>query len=206
MKPKAIETMAAAPTKLLIIDAGHGGADGGAVSASGQKESEINIDIALKMKALADFLGLKSCLTRTSEELPYPDDLGTITEKKRWDQNQRLNLIASSDNPVFISIHQNFYPDKRPYGPQVLYGAENGSEELGKLCHDALNTLLCPDNRRVAAPCSDKIYLMKNAHCPAILIECGFMSNPNELSRLLSKEYQCKIASIIVESYIAYIA
>lgn len=190
----------------LIIDPGHGGADGGAVAADGTKESVINLDISLKIKSLSDLLGLNSVIIRESEDLPYPEDATTIAAKKRWDQNRRLELINSTANGVLLSIHQNFYPDSRPSGAQVLYGAIEGSRQLGEICHEALNSSLCPDNRRVAAPISDKIFLMKNAKCPAILVECGFMSNPDELSKLLSGDYQKKIAMILIDSYLAYAA
>ena len=190
----------------LIIDPGHGGADGGAVAADGTKESLINLEISLKMKSLSDLLGIKSVIIRESEDLPYPEDTATIAAKKRWDQNRRLELINSTPNCLLLSIHQNYYPDPRPSGAQVLYGAVEGSQQLGELCHEALNSSLCPDNRRVAAPISDKIFLMKNAKCPAILVECGFMSNSDELGKLLSGDYQIKIALILVNSYLAYTA
>ena len=149
---------------LIIIDAGHGGADGGAVAPDGSAESEINLDIALKTECIADFLGVENIMTRKEEALPYPEDAVSIAEKKRWDQMSRLELINSQSNSILISIHQNIYADPRPRGPQVLYSAAAGSAELGEICHGLLNANLCPENRRVAAPISDRIFLMKNSY------------------------------------------
>lgn len=190
---------------MLIIDAGHGGADGGAVASDGSKESLINLKIAEKLHAISAFLGINSLMTREGEELPYPDDRDTIAKMKRWDQQRRLELINTTPNPVFISIHQNKYPDPRPFGPQVLYGRHEKSRILGEGCHELMNQMLCPENRRVATPASDDIYLMKNADCPAILIECGFISNDAELNRLNSGEYQKKLAAVILKAYLDYL-
>ncbi len=193
-------------SRILIIDAGHGGADGGAVAADGTAESSINLSIALKLNSLAKIFGIQTMMTRENEELPYPQNAATIAEKKRWDQHTRLEMINSAENAVLISIHQNKYPDSRPFGPQVLYGKISGSDALGTLCHELLNSSLCPENRRLAAPASDNIYLMKNALCPAILVECGFISNPSELQKLLDDCYQRKLVCILLASYLCYIS
>ncbi len=187
---------------LLIIDAGHGGADGGAVAADGTYESTINLDIALRLDDLARFFGVRTLLTRDSEQLDYPENEDTIAKMKRWDQHRRLEIINYDPSAVVISIHQNKYPDPRPSGPQVLYGESPGSEELGKHCHELLNRNLCPENRHVASPASNNIYLMKNAVCRAILVECGFISNHEELSKLLDDSYQKKIAAILLAAYL----
>lgn len=194
------------PKPLLIIDAGHGGADGGAVAPDGTQESLINLAVALKLEAMANVFGLETLMTRTSEELPYPESAATIAEKKLWDQRRRIELINSTENAVMISIHQNYYPDSRPSGAQVLYGRVNGSQELGELSHELLNSSLCPDNRRVAAPVSENIFLMKNAKCCAVLVECGFMSNPDELKKLLDETYQNKLAAVLLAAYFCHMS
>lgn len=193
-----------ATSTCLIIDPGHGGADGGAVASDGTRESVINLAIALRLDSLARFCGVQSLLTRSSEDLPYPESEDSIAKMKRWDQHRRLELINSTDKAILISIHQNKYPDPRPFGPQVLYGSVSGSNELGLKCHELLNLYLCPENRRVASPASDNIYLMKNAACPAILVECGFISNSQELSQLQQDNYQKKLAAIILAAYLCY--
>ena len=189
---------------ILLIDAGHGGADGGAVAPDGTLESNINLSIAIKLHDLAHFLAVRTIMTRESEHLPYPESANSIREMKRWDQKRRLDIINSSENGVLISIHQNKYPDSRPYGPQVLYGKLGESEEFGNLCHQMLNDHLSPDNRRVATPAAEDIYLIKNAKCDSVLVECGFLSNTEELSKLCTDGYQTKIAAILLTSYLNF--
>ena len=108
------------------------------------------------------------------------------------------------DNAVLISIHQNCYPDRKPSGAQVLYAASTGSDTLGMQMHDNLVTYLDPQNRRVAAPISEKIYLMHAVQCPAVLVECGFLSNASECAKLKDADYQAKLATVIIASYLQY--
>ena len=195
---------ATSPT--LMIDAGHGGLDGGAVSADGVKESSINLLIAQRLCDLCRFLGVKTEMTRTDEELPYPSEACSIREKKIWDQHRRVELVNESEDAVLISIHQNLYPDPRPSGTQVIYAGTQGSAEFAALTHETLRQQLCPENRRVPVPANDAIYLLKSVECPAILVECGFLSNPEEARKLLSPDYQIDIAAILCASYLQFIS
>ncbi len=190
----------------LIIDPGHGGEDGGAVADDGSKESEINLAVALKMEAICGFLGVGSVMTRSSEVLDYPDSADTIRAKKIADQKARIALINSAPNVVLISVHQNTYPNAKPSGAQALYGKVEGSKELAELIQDNLALHIDANNKRSAAKISDDIYLMKKAECPAVLIECGFLSNPVELSMLKDAEYQMKLAAVFVASYTQFIS
>ncbi len=190
----------------LIIDPGHGGEDGGAVAADGSKESQINLDIALKMDALCDLLGCRSVMTRDSETLDYPESAHTIREKKVADQKMRVELINSVPNGILISVHQNTYPGGKPKGAQALYGTVYGSIELAEIIQSNITALIDKDNRRGAAKISDDIYLLKKANCPAVLVECGFISNEAELRLLKDSEYQLAIASVLVASYTQFIS
>lgn len=189
---------------VLVIDPGHGGLDGGAVSADGGTESRLNLEIALRLRDLCRLCGVRCLMTRTEESLPYPPDLTSVHAKKVWDQQRRVELIHSQENPVLISIHQNYYPDARPRGTQVLYARSPESETLGRITHENLICALCPENRRVAAPASDSIYLMKQVTCPGILVECGFLSNPDETHKLKSERYQKQLAAILAASFLQY--
>ena len=189
---------------VLIIDAGHGGADGGAVAADGSPESDINLAIAQKLESLAGLFGVQTVMTRTAADIDYPADADTISEMKKADQHARLELINSVPGGVMVSIHQNYYPDSRPSGAQVLYAPSSGSQELGELMHSMLLGTLCPDDRRVASPADKDIYLMKYAKCPAVLVECGFISNPDELTLLKSDGYQKKLAAVLLAAYMQY--
>ena len=188
--------------KVLIIDPGHGGADGGATSINGVEESEINLAIGLKAAAICDFTGINYAMTRDSEDIEYEEGQ-SIGEKKRYDQKKRVEFINSHPNAVLVSLHQNFYIHPDPFGPQVFYGMQKGGEELGKILQENLNKALCPENRRVAAPISEKIYLMKKVNCPAVLVECGFISNPQEADLLIKDTYRLKIAFVLIGSYLS---
>ena len=190
---------------VLVIDAGHGGADGGASAADGTLESDINLDIALRLEALARFWGAKTLMTRTGQNIAYPSDAGSIAEKKIADQHARLGLVNNTPGAVLLSIHQNKYPAPSPHGIQVFYGSVPGSDALAELTQANLTALLCPDNRRVAAPADKGVYLMKNANCTAVLVECGFLSNPGDLADLRDGGYRMKLAAVMLGSYLQYI-
>ncbi|NCB52381.1 MAG: N-acetylmuramoyl-L-alanine amidase [Clostridia bacterium] len=191
---------------ILCIDPGHGGEDGGAQTAEGILESEINLDIALRLDALAGLYGVQTVMTRTSENIDYPEGANTTARRKVADQHRRVELINSLSNAALISIHQNCFPDTRPFGCQVLYARTEGSKEFGKLAHEMLCESLCPDNRRVAAPVSESIYLMQNVRCTAILVECGFLSNASEAALLQTESYRTKISSVLLAAYLQYTA
>jgi len=205
-KRAEIKASAAAETGRLtvVIDAGHGGADGGAVSRDGTIESEVNIDIATRLDYILAFFGTPTLMTRTSEHLEYSEDADTIRKKKKEDQERRLQLVNGIGNAVLISIHQNFYPAAGPFGAQVLYAPTNGSkafaESMQKLLIAALNT----KNRRSAAKVQKSVWLMNHVSCPAILIECGFLSNPEEERLLMTDTYRLKIAAAIAAGYLAH--
>jgi N-acetylmuramoyl-L-alanine amidase len=191
-------------TPVLIIDPGHGGEDGGAQSKDGLLESAVNMDIALRMEALAGLFGINTLMTRTSEEIDYPESARTTHDRKTYDQNRRLEMINSTPNAVLISIHQNKFPNPIPRGSQVMYAKTEGSREFGELTHANLIAALYPENRRVAIPVYDSIYLFKNINCTGILVECGFLSNPAEAELLATEEYRVKLASVLICSYLQY--
>lgn len=191
---------------VLMIDAGHGGLDGGAVGVNAVLESDINLALAEKLECLAQFFGYGVLMTRERAELDYPEELSTIREKKVWDQKRRVEMINRCDGAVLISIHQNNYPDSRPRGPQVFYAATEGSLQLAEELNDLLSSALAPDSRRLAAPISKKIYLMNQVHCTAVLVECGFLSNPDEARQLTEDPYQRKLAMLLLRGYGTYVA
>lgn len=190
---------------VLIIDAGHGGADGGASTAEGVLEADLNLAVSLKLDALAHLYGKDTVLTRATQEIDYPPEANTIAKQKVYDQKTRVALINQYPDGVLVSVHQNYYPDTRPSGAQVLYGHTPESEVFGKLLHVNLVAALDPSNRRVAAPIDDNIYLMRNAQCTAALVECGFLSNPSEAAQLCDDHYQNQISVILLASYLEYL-
>ena len=183
---------------VLIIDPGHGGMDGGAVSHDGVQESAINLAVSERMLSLCRLFGFRAEMTRSSEALDYPAEETSVHAKKLWDLRRRADLVNQCSGAILLSIHQNFFPDARPSGTQVFYGGADGSREWGILLHDTLIRCLCPGNRRVAAPVSDQNYLMNSIRCPALLVECGFLSNPNEAAMLADDAYQTALAAVII--------
>ena len=189
----------------LIIDAGHGGMDSGAVSDSGTRESDINLDIAQRLDMLMGFLGVNTVMTRDSDDLAYSERANTIRQKKVEDTRRRVDLINSTENAVLISIHQNKYPSGDPFGAQVLYARTPGSQELAKSMQALLISSLNPRSYRVAAPIPGSVYMMNNIKPTALLIECGFLSNSEEEALLKTPEYRLKIAATIAAGFLRYI-
>jgi N-acetylmuramoyl-L-alanine amidase len=189
---------------VLIIDPGHGGADGGAVAPDGTLESDINLDIALRLEALAAFWGVETVMTRSTAEIDYPAEAESLAAMKRADQNARIALINETPGAVLFSIHQNNYPASSPWGIQVFYGAVTDSSVLAETLQENLTGQLCPDNRRVAEPIDEGIYLMRKAQCQSVLVECGFLSNPNDLEKLESDGYRTQLAAVMLASYLQY--
>ncbi|MDR0446958.1 MAG: N-acetylmuramoyl-L-alanine amidase [Oscillospiraceae bacterium] len=186
----------------LIIDAGHGGEDGGAVSPSGLVESVVNLDVARRIELLAAFFGVTTVMTREREDIDYSDSAETTRERKTEDQRARLKIINNTPNAVFLSIHQNIFADESPFGAEALYAPTEGSRELALGLQELFVSSLDPENRRSAALIQDTIYLMNNISCPAVLVECAFLSNPKEEALLRTDEYKLKLATVITAGYL----
>ena len=172
----------------------------------GVVESVLNLQIALKLEAMCKLFGVPSVMTRDSEAIQYPEDADTISKMKLADQKARLRLIRDYPHGILFSIHQNYYPSSGPIGPEVLYGHNESSREVGELLQRNLAMILCPNSRRVAAEISKDIFLLRECDCTAALIECGFISNPTESQLLQSDAYQKKIAAVLLASYLQYTA
>lgn len=184
----------------LVIDPGHGGIDSGALGADGSRESDINLAIALKLRALAELCGQDNVMTRHDDSTM--SDTPNYSEQR--DLERRAELVNSKDNSVYISIHQNCFPTGQPSGPLVIYSSHEESEKLGKLTHQNLISTLHPESRRLAEPSLDKNYVLSHVDCPAILIECGFVSNFSDMEKLRSNEHQTALATVIMASFLQY--
>ena len=184
----------------LVIDPGHGGIDSGALGADGTRESDINLAIGLKLRALAELYGQDNALIRQDDSTKC--DYDDYSEHR--DLECRTELTCSERNPVYVSIHQNDYPTGQPSGSQVIYAAGQGSRELGTITHANLISALYPKSRRVAEPATKRLYILSHLKCPAILVECGFVSNTVDLENLKKPGYQTAIAAILMGSYLQY--
>lgn len=182
----------------IIIDAGHGGEDGGAVSCSGLNESSYNLQIALRLDDLFHLLGFDTVMVRTTDTSVYTRG-ETIAQKKVSDLKKRVSIVSQTHNPLLISIHQNTFPESRYSGAQVFYAKTAGSDTLAKQLQEVLVKTLNPGSRRKAKQ-SSGVYLLDKIQSPGILVECGFLSNPQEEAALRSPEYQKKLCCVIAST------
>lgn len=193
----AVQTDSAESREYLVIDPGHGGIDGGAIAFNGTKESDINLAIARKLQALAEFFGVPTIMTRIDDS--RRTDPASYSEHE--DLVHRTELINAVPRAVLISIHQNCYPTSQPSGAQVLYAASERSRSLGERAHTELVIYLQPENRRLAEPAPEKLYITSHVRCPAILVECGFLSNLTDLQNLEDDSYQTSLSAVLMHAY-----
>lgn len=182
-------------TACIVIDPGHGGEDGGAISCTGQPESGLNLEISLRLRDLFHLLGWKTAMTRTTDTAVYTSGT-TLAQKKVSDLKQRVHLVNETENALLVSIHQNQFTDSRYSGAQVFYAPTPGSEDLAKQMQSAFVASVNPGSRREAKK-SSGIYLMEHIDCTGILVECGFLSNPAEEAALRKDTYQKSLCCVI---------
>ncbi len=182
----------------VVLDAGHGGEDGGAVSADGFTEKEANLSITLLLKELLEANGIAVRLTRSEDVLLYDRNVDYRGRKKVLDLLARRNIAESTENCVFVSIHMNAYPVEKYKGLQVWYSTNHpASRMLAEGVQEMTTSLLQPDNHRRVKAATSSIYLLHHLQCPAILVECGFLSNPQEAQALANQDYQKKLAFLL---------
>ena len=188
----------------IIIDAGHGGEDGGATSCTGKLESSFNLEISLRLNDLLHLLGYDTAMIRTSDVSIYTKG-ETIAQKKVSDLKERVRIANSMDNALLLSIHQNTFSDSRYHGAQVFYAKTANSVKLAKQLQSTFTSTINSGSNRQCKK-ADGIYLMEHISCTGILVECGFLSNPEEEARLRSAEYQKKICCVIASSVSTYLS
>ncbi len=190
----------------LVLDAGHGGIDGGAVADDGTMEQDINLAIVQKCKAFAGFFGIRTVLTRADTNSIDYDPAQTIRENKVTDIHARERITNQETNPIFLSIHLNKFSDSSYTGAQVFWSKNNPEgETLAVQLQDALTRGLSPARERKAKQAADGIYLMKTLTCPAVIVECGFLSNAGEAKQLTQDDYQKRLALCIMGGYLQYL-
>lgn len=188
----------------IIIDAGHGGVDGGATSCTGVLESQLNLQIALRLNDLMHLLGMHTVMIRTDDRSVYTEG-ESIAAKKVSDLKERVCIVNSENNAILVSIHQNTFPDSRYSGAQVFYSTGNESADLAKRLQSDLVSCLNPGSRRAAKQGSG-IYLLENINTTGVLVECGFLSNPTEEAKLRSDRYQQKLSAVIAAAVASFLS
>ena len=187
----------------VIIDPGHGGEDGGAVSPGGVSESQINLAVSLRVSDLLRFAGQRTRLTRSEDVTICDEGLETVRQRKTSDLKNRVKLVEAAENAVLLSVHQNSLPSSPvTHGAQVFWNRREGAEELASSIQDALNAAVNAGNDKRPRQIPDSIYLMKQISAPGVLVECGFLSNGPETERLQAPDYQLRIAAAVAAGYL----
>ena len=197
------EAMPVPRSVTVVIDPGHGGEDGGAVSCTGALESQINLEISLRLNDLLQFLGYETKMTRRTDVSVYTQGT-TLSEKKISDLKQRVSVVNETPDALLLSIHQNQFTDGKYSGAQVFYASTAGSHALAEQTQAQLISALNPGSSRTCKP-ANGVYLMEHIACTGILVECGFLSNPQEEASLRTPEYQKKLCCVIATAAAQYL-
>ena len=177
----------------IVIDPGHGGEDGGATSCTGILESQLNLEISLRLRDLLHFLGYQTKMIRTTDTSVYTNGT-TISEKKISDLKHRVEMVNETADALLLSIHQNQFSDGR-YSGAPTQGSQSLAEQTQALLISSLN----PGSKRACKP-AESVYLMQHIRCTGILVECGFLSNREEEAALQTPEYQKRLCCVIASA------
>lgn len=184
----------------VVLDAGHGSPDGGAVGSGGTQEKDVNLAIVMKLREVFEGRGAKVILTREGDSSIYDADAETIREKKVSDMHNRLSIINGSGADLFISIHMNAFSDSSQSGLHVFYsGNHPEAEAVAEAIQTRISEITGAKTHAVKAA-SETLFLMKDPVPPSVLVECGFISNPEEERLLNDDEYRSKIAYAIADA------
>ena len=190
--------------KIILIDPGHGGIDGGAQSKNGTVEKNINLSISLKLRKALEKENFKVVMTREDDNGLYTDS-GKVKKKKNEDLSNRCKMKEESGCSMFVSIHLNMFPQSKYYGSQVWYSSSPESQKLAHIIQENFRTDLKDDSKRVEKPALNSYKILRcRKDIPSVIVECGFLSNPSDESKLKSEAYQQKIAESLCNSIKAY--
>lgn len=180
---------------VIVVDPGHGGEDPGKVGTNDVLEKDLNLQIAKKVKKLLEEAGIKIVMTRTNDKVP---------DAKKEDLNQRVQLINETKPTLALCIHQNSYPDEKIKGAQVFYHTTTAeAEDIASIVQEQLRTVDPTNTRQIKE--NDTYFMLKNTQVPTIIVECGFLTNPEEAAKLTQEEYQDQLAQAICEGVVKWI-
>lgn len=193
-------------TVTVVLDAGHGGEDGGTVGADGTTEKTVNLAVTLLLRDHLAANGVNVVLTRESDTMLYDRNADFKGKKKALDLAERRRIAEETENAVFVSIHMNSYPQKQYSGLQVWYSPNHpASREIAQTIQSTAREVLQPENTRGVKAAGSSIYLLHRLQCPAVLVECGFLSNPEEAALLNTEEYRGKLAKTLSDAILTAI-
>lgn len=187
----------------IVLDPGHGGIDGGATSCTGVLESRLNLEISLRLNDLFHLLGYETVMIRTTDTSVYTEG-NTIAAQKLSDLKERVRIVNETTGAILVSIHQNTFSDSRYSGAQVFYDTAGLGKDLAKQLQQQLISSLDPDSKRQEKK-GKGIYLLEHSEKPAVLVECGFLSNPEEEAMLRSERHQQNLCCVIVSAVSCYL-
>lgn len=191
---------------IVVCDAGHGSPDGGAVGISGTLEKDVNLAITQKVAEILENRGIAVIMTRNSDNGIYDSDADTIRQKKISDMHKRLDIVNGSRADLFVSIHMNAFSDSDAKGVHVFYNKDNDTLKIAaNMMKDRIEYITGAESHEVK-PTPDGLYLMQKSEVPAILVECGFLSNPEEDALLQDEKYQSKMAWAIADAIIGFLS
>ena len=191
------------PPVRVVIDPGHGGEDGGAVSPGGVQESHINLAVSKRLRDLLCFAGIPTVMTREEDVTICDEGLGTIRARKTSDIRNRVAIVNGTENAVLLSIHQNSLPSSTvTHGAQVFWNQQEGAKELAEAIQTSLNGAINVGNEKHTKQIPPTVYLMKHVTVPAVWVECGFLTNQEETRRLQDETYQRALAVSIAAGYL----
>lgn len=190
---------------VVVIDAGHGGEDGGAVGVTGLVEKDLNLDVAKRLAALLESGGYRVVMTRTEDVLLYDRNVDFQGRKKMLDLAARQTIGDKYADGIFVSIHANTFSQPQYHGLQIWYGANDAqSARLAEQIRSEVVRTLQPDNHRQSKQAGSNIYLMYHLQMPCVLVECGFLSNPAECAALEDAAYRQELALALYRGIVAY--
>ena len=205
-KDKTLPVIAEKPQITVIIDAGHGGEDGGTQSSDGMLEKDLNLDIALRLGEILKKHGLNFFFTREYDRLLYDRNVDYKGRKKLLDAEARLKIATDNPDAIFVSIHQNSFSSPQYSGLQVWYSGNNQeSLPLAESIQSSVKATLQPENNRAVKLSGSNVYIMQHIKNSAVLVECGFLSNPAEAKKLTDETYRQNLAQVICDAIIGYV-
>lgn len=205
-KNAAVDASGVKISHTVIIDAGHGGVDGGTSAGDGTLEKDLNLQIALKLNGILQAMNIDTVMIRTEDISIHDKSAETIRQKKVSDLKNRLSIINNTDNAIFVSIHQNHFSSPEYSGAQVFYSKNNShSIKLADKIRDKFVSYCQPDNTREIKQSGNEIYLLRHAQAPAVMVECGFLSNTAEAEKLKNSNYQHALAFTVAMGISDYI-
>lgn len=185
--------------QVIVLDPGHGGMDGGCVSVNGTPEKGINLAISMCGRDLFNVMGFETVCTREKDVSIHDRGIEGLSNQKKSDMQNRLKIFNGEPKAISLSIHQNQFTDGRYSGAQMFYSETSSSgERLAESMQKQFVSLLQPENTRETKPVGDELYLIHNTENPALMIECGFLSNQEEAAKLESEDYQRQVAFTIL--------